>query len=125
MRAVIGSNSTAVFSPYILGPMVTVKAVTAAVTQSIKITITPTAPTAGQALVADATGTYADGKPLEFQFYWSRSLDGGKTWEGWNYYGQTLAAGTTASGQAWRVEASGFNQTTWGPYVTGPTVTVK
>lgn len=93
-------------------------------TTGVKVTISPSSPADGQNLVINASGTYSNGKALEFEYYFSRSTDGGATWEGWNYGGQTLSASETHVGEMWRAEAQGYDGSAWGPWVTSAPVTI-
>ncbi|MHB8995601.1 MAG: hypothetical protein ACYC63_10155 [Armatimonadota bacterium] len=120
-RACLGTT----YSSWTLSDPVTVGGTTTtAPTTALKVTVTPSTPYDGSTLTANATGTY-DGTPLEYEFYWSRSRDGGNTWEGWNYCSKTISASTTSKGDKWRVQGRGHNGSTWGPFVVSAPVTIR
>lgn len=65
---------------------------------ALSVTISSPAPWDDADLVAEATGAEyagAEGK-LTYDYRWARSRDGGKTWSGWGWAGQTLSAGFTS-----------------------------
>jgi hypothetical protein len=118
VRAVSGTT----YSAWVVSNTVTIPAATS--TTGIKITISPSSPADNQDLVANATGTYKAGQTLYYEYYWSRSTDGGATWTYWNWQGKTLPASTTSVGDKWRVLVRGHDGQTWGADVIGPTVTI-
>ncbi|MEN6548514.1 MAG: right-handed parallel beta-helix repeat-containing protein [Armatimonadia bacterium] len=89
------------------------------------VTVSPTAPTDDSTLTGYATATDANGDTLEYEFYWARSTDGGRTWGGWNYYGKTLSASQTSVGDCWKVQSRAHDGQVWGPFAQSAAVTIR
>ncbi|MEN6549353.1 MAG: Ig-like domain-containing protein [Armatimonadia bacterium] len=75
-------------------------------TPPTEIVVTPSSPTAGAALTAEASGsTDPDGDPITgYLFRWSSRTPTNMTWTPW-VDGATIPAGQTVRGQQWRVRA--------------------
>ncbi|MGE5531122.1 MAG: Ig-like domain-containing protein, partial [Bacteroidota bacterium] len=97
---------------------------------TVTITPSPTA-SAGQALTAMVNGiTDADGDPLEYLFQWTKSRDGGLTWEDWGasttttHSTTTLPEGMTALGERWKVRAAANDSIADGQWLESDAVSV-
>jgi hypothetical protein len=81
-------------------------------TTPTSVVVTPGSPVTTDPLTATPAGsTDADGDPITYEAQWSRSLDGGATWQAWGNDGSPLPASQTTKGERWKAHALAFDGT--------------
>ncbi|MEN6403598.1 MAG: Ig-like domain-containing protein, partial [Armatimonadia bacterium] len=87
--------------------------------------ISPASPLTDDALTVSPTGsTDVDGDGLTYQVQWNKSVDGGLTWAGWGYTGNTLSAARTTRGELWQARARAYDGRTYGAFTISDPVTI-
>jgi ABC-type transporter MlaC component len=99
-RATDGTNR----SGWVAGGTVTI-ASNSAPTAPTTVTIAPAAPFTDQDLTATAAGsTDLDGDPIEYEYQWAKSTDGGVTFGAWGNDGNLLDDSKTSRGNVWKAQ---------------------
>jgi len=88
------------------------------------VSIAPLGPTPNQDLTATAHSTDADGDVITYVYQWSRSTNGGTTWDAWSSTGSVLTKDMTELRDMWRVRAMATDGTLSSAWAVSAPVTI-
>lgn len=95
-------------------------------TDPATVSVSPTAPSTGDALTASAGGsTDADGDSVAYRYQWARSTDGGTSWDAWGDPGAKLDATRTSKGELWKARSRATDGTDRSAWVESAPVSIE